>query len=773
MNRRQSSQRRRPSPPLPQSAGDLFRFFEGEDSGDDDASRSSQKRSASSDSRSTRRFPKKAEEEEIILEEEELDDTGLYHMDDTVDDGFFARYRKEVGTGQRITDYSSLDASEDGASGEARKPRGTASRRIDRETAASAFDAVDKLFGSINLEKNSDSRRGTARQRQRQVGGREKDKVKRKQIDREKWLADVKARASTQGDNAMSAGKFADDSTTVDVSAVEDLTDDDHLTPQSGDEGVRVKKEGREDDFEEADIDGDAHQSDVIVRKSGFRAQSGGAVPEPSESDAQPFEGAGTDSSAGKLSDDAKEPEEPTFRKLMAMARRGPNAGISPRRKEPPVQRPTRTSGSMNRAGNELKGKRTETKGISRRPRDDERASSSKPDISRLLGLTKQIVSSQKEKHRDGAGEEYEEVDDDMEKSIVIKGAAVGRRGTGRRQKYTAVRRIANRSFRIHSPPEEWGPLTEQDVAKVRSDSRSIGRSNGSSKGKGIVADCGTCRGAGLETCSTCLGNGWVPPLTDNNIKGHRRELLEKIWNRPNVCVDSLGEAQCVMCNGIGKQLCDACKGSGSALKKGFSPSEKNEIFDIFPEDDDAFAEEDEYADDDEDDESGDLEDFQLYTGPEEPYDIETKSPSLGDETDELGDEPDEMNITNVVGEDLDVDDESAELLATLEAMHLADLEEGGPEYMNRLKRRGVVPGDDDDDDDEEDDEVDEEDEDVDVDIDEDDFDMVLEGDDGEIDEDENVIESKLSIEGIADEDDELDNELDDDDDDDDIVDDI
>lgn len=720
VSKRQNAPRRQPSPPLPQSADDMFRFFDGEVDDDDVPQLAQQRgggvrRRSRPRGRSSPKWAKRDEDDDITLEDADSDDGELSAVDDTVDDGFFSRYRKEAGPGQRITDYASLDAQEEDGPEEARNVRGAPTRRMDRETAASAFDAVDKLFGSINSGKDVTAKKAAGRKGQ----GREEGSGRGGQLDRQKWLQDVRARAATKGDRGIVRGSDEEENVAVDVSAVEDLSEGDEADIFDGQEDGDLRNRAMEDDFEEAEIGGRGEESDPTRRKSGFSAHMGNVLPGPSkDEDVANIARSSVRATGGTVSG-----EEAAFQKVMAIARQGPNVGVGTRRKLPRSPRQNRTESNVYASDGNTKGKKTATRRESRRTGDEDRSSSPKPDISRLLGLTKQIVSSHKDTPTDDDRDDYEEIDDEMEKSIVIKGDALrGRRGFVNRQKYTAVRRVGNHSHRIYSPPDEWKPMAEEEVAKVRSDSRPIGRGNGGSKLKGVVADCVSCSGSGLETCSACLGSGWVPPLSEDNTRGPRRDLLERIWLRPNLCVDSRGEAQCVMCNGIGKQFCGSCKGSGSALRKGFSLSEKNEIFDIFPGEDESFTE-DEYANDEEEDEE-ELEEFQLYTGPEEAFDVNGKPSPLGDTDDDVDGSDVHVELPQVVGDDIEVDDESAELLATLEAMHLADLEEGGSEYVDRMKRRGIADDDDDDD-------VDE------------DFEMMIEAEeDRDMEEDEDIGEN-------------------------------
>lgn len=712
-NRRRNPQQRQPTSSVSQSASDLFGFFDGEENVDQDISTLAQKRPERPRSRRRESVndSKGAEgeksfeegtakpdgdsagiDEDIILEDPDARDDEPIDIDDNVDGGFFSKYRKEAGPGQRVMDYSSLDAQEGKSSEGGKSSQEDSSRRMDRETAAAnAFDAVDKLFGSINLGKQGIMKKGVAPRKQKADGGKGTGRPLTGQIDRAKWLADLKARASTKGARDLLAGEGEVDSLAVDVNAVDDDSSD------NGTESVRrggARNEfhpAMDDRFEEAEIGDESEMNNSATRKSGFKAQKRAVrASESSEDSSTPRDG---EEKQDTTAAEDKSDGETSFQKLMDIAREGPTASTGNRWKQPRSTRPSMFRNQALRNGNPQKRKEPEERKTTREPIIDERPDPPSSNISRILGLTKQIVSRQADAPRDKDDDSYEALDDEMEESISIRGDAV-RKGSLGRQKFTAVRRVANRSFKIHKPPDEWKPMTEEEITTVRSDGRSFAGRVGSSKGKGIVANCQTCRGSGLDTCSACLGSGWVPPLDTMAMSESRKELLENIWNRPNLCVDKYGEAQCILCNGIGKQFCDSCKGSGSSLRKGFSMSEKREIFDLDdPEEDDSCFGEDEYADSDEDDldeyEADEAEEYQLYTGPEKPFNFHRTSTSFNNETGDGDESDDNLRIGN--DDELEVDDESAELLATLEAMHLADLEERGPEYMGHRKRRSEV----------------------------------------------------------------------------------
>lgn len=772
-NRRQHHQRHQPRPPVASSTSDLFGLPDDANEDDQDISALAQHRTGRPSSRRKEEFeaPKKVDEdnfleegsrnavyddpgdfnEDILLEDDGDHESETPDIDDNVDGGFFSRYRKETDPRQRVADYSSLDAEEDKSSDALKESQGESKKRVDRETAAAnAFDAVDKLFDSINLGKQGIMRKGVNPKNQKARGAKDSGRRHTGQIDRAKWLEDVKARASTKGDRVTLGGEESEDSLAVDVNAIDDTSVDGDMSAQL-DAGRNEAGFVTGGDFEEAEI-GDGTKSGTFApRTSGFDSQ-GGAFRE-SGSNKGP-------SNISNRADRTRNEQQPgggtPFQKLMAIAREGPNASPSVRWKQSRSTKPGVARSQASRNGTPMRRRETEEKrNKPRESQNDAREDPSIANISRLLGLTKQIVSRQADASQDKEDDSYEPLDDEMEQTIVIEGSAI-KKTSSKRQKFTAVRRIANRSFKIHAPPDEWKPMTEEDIAKVQSDGRSIAGHSGGFKGKGIVADCQSCRGTGLDTCSACLGSGWVPPLDKTVATESRKALLEKIWNRPNLCVNNYGEAQCIVCNGIGKEFCETCKGSGSAVKKGFSAEEGRELFDLDdPDDDDSLLEEEDYADNDDNDfeefDEDEEEEFQLYTGPEKPFNIHGTSLPFNNGIGERGETGDELTIGD--DDDLEVVDESAELLATLEAMHLSDLEERGSDYMRRRRRSDVDLGAGRHDGESE-------------------FDLDMESEDLVTDNEDSIENDLNNMAGLDDDDDDddLDDDLDDDDDDLDVV---
>lgn len=730
-----------------QASGDIFKFF------DEDFERGPQRqgrRSSRTGRRSQIRSEPVADNDALrTLDEDEDEDeeSATVDVDDNIDDGFFSRYRKEAGPGQRLTDYSALDAPPGNDDMEVHGDRiqdrkggrgASTPRRMDRQTAASAFDAVDRLFGSINSTKTGKqqgkTRQSRAQGAQQGSAGEAEKPQRRSQLDRRKWLDDVRARASTKGEPEFDE----DDSTAVDVDAVEDLSedveDDAEGSDDSTDEEMQNELDERvtRDDFDEAEIGGKSAAEEMTSRTSGFNDLRSSERQEKLKD-----RNGGTGNAKGKTMGSAKSfsfYDDEAFQNLMNIARMGPpdTSGGQRRKQSGRNSRQPRAPGS---SGTEQRshGKAHEHRRGSRETHSQsEGREPAKPDVSRLLGLTKQIISNQEDTNQLEYDDDYEPVDDEMEKSVVLGGTAVRDRTSGTRhlRRFSAVRRTAGQGQFMGMGADTVAPISEDEVASVMSDSRSIGGGIGNSLSRGVVADCPACRGTGLETCSVCLGSGWLPPPAKERDPS-RRAMLEEIWNRPNLVVNFQGEAQCVHCNGIGKQFCSTCEGSGSALKKGFSLADKNEVFDIFPGGHSfsgEFDADEEIGDDDDEEEEEEEEDFQLYTGPEEVFDIKGKAPtseeSAAEETEDS---------TLVVDDLIEVEDESVELLAALEAMHLADLEEGRNVYPGGLSSGTPLhKGNDGDDEDDEDDDDDEfrlvmEDDDEDEDIDEE---LAIENDD-------------------------------------------
>lgn len=491
--------------------------------------------------------------------------------DESVDDGFFSRFRNGY---------------------ESKNPA------VDRQTAESAFDAVDKLFGE--MKRSGD-------------------------MDRQKWLNDIKARAATSGEGG-------DSSTAVDV----DATD----TEEDGDAGA----------------------------------------------------------------------QESSFDKLMKFARKGPTSIDKSRRRTPQSKPPRETRVSQ------------------------------LPDIPNLLALTKQVAKNKAVDDDDADDEaDYEPVDDEMEKTVVFRASGRSQhRGKGR-QKFTAVRRIGTQKRRILQRPNDWEPMLLGEIERYKSDHRSLDHTQRKRKLHGVVDDCGACLGTGVDSCVGCLGAGWIPPLSTVPNDGKRFEMLEDIWNQPNLVVDSEGEAQCICCNGIGKQVCRTCLGSGTTMKKGFSLSDRYDVFDMFPdvrngpvveEDGDGLEEE-------ENDDNDEQESFQLYKGSGQPFSFEKQSEeSVNKDMKSVGDE---NSLEEDVDDVLEVD-ASAELLESLDISELKQNNQSEEQLTQAVRL----------DDDEEDEEEEEEDDGfvgVTVTIDDD-------IDDGEVDDDE------IDDDDIDEEDDDDDMEL-------------
>lgn len=529
-------------------------------------------------------------------------------IDDAVDDGFFSRYVKEAENG-RVFNVSKLDA----------EPREEfKSSNLDHQTAARAFDAVDRLFGSINAQKDK---------------GASGSSTTDDKFDKSSWLDDIKARAATSGERDTAAA--------VDVQAVDES--------QSLDERVM------DDDFAEAGISPDP--SEYSRSKSQNREKGSARGNEGSE-------------------------HSSTFQTFMNFARKGPTTD----REEDTREKDSRRE---------------------KNAREDIRGRPRRPPPSSVLNLGRFG-------ERDST-DNYEPLDDEMEAEIEF--GSKPKRRSGRRQRYTAVRRVGGRTRRILNPPLEWQPMDQDEVGQVRSENRPLGgRGPRKSQLQGVIADCQSCRGAGTETCAICLGSGWVAPLNEpsGKEKTGRRELLEEFWSRPNLVVDIHGNAQCVRCNGIGKQFCGSCQGSGSALRKGFSLSERYEVFDMFPSvSDDAVVDGDEEYDEleEEDEVENEFESFQLYQGSADLFNLSTGKGRTGGEESKLQEDDDDVLdvgddedavVMNVEDDDEDMDDvadESEELLAGLESMDLGEEKgrtRGEGMFTELEKSEGLLEDDDD-----------------------------------------------------------------------------
>lgn len=388
--------------------------------------------------------------------------------------------------------------------------------------------------------------------------------------------------------------------------------------------------------------------------------------------------------------------DEKVFQNLMDIARKGPEYQGASRKRD------------------SVKKRRDEKRGRAKKDPSTNRAN---VEVMKLLGLTKKASEP--------------DLKDDHKVEELNTG---GFRSQGRKRpddggptKYLGVRRVGGQTHRILTSPTDWLPMGEELVDKVRSDGRSLGGRG--TRGKGVVTDCRKCKGTGLETCSACLGTGWIPPLSDPRVKGKRRAVLEKMWSQPNLVVDSFGEAQCLKCNGLGKQFCGKCKGSGSADHVGFNLRDLREIFDIFDDVDDSMIEDEfeseEFAEDEEEEDT--IDEFSLFTGG-----VEEEGENDGEKEEEEEEEGMMESEVEVFDEDMEVEDESAELKAALEAMHVADTENEPMSYIERMRQIDAAM-----DEDEDEDLIVQELEDGNG-VDEgDDFDILLQGDDEDEEEDD------------------------------------
>lgn len=757
----------------------------------------------------------------------------LSSVDDTVDDGFFSRYRQEAGTRSMTSSDDSVPSDLDSPS----PPPPSPPNRNHNQAAATAFDAVDKLFGSINSRTpparrrdpvsrsnrvprvSRDSRaprdtRDTRNHRSRDdyrshrslrdsrdpeptsntsdfeqqndddTGDGDQlhsadSSSKAIQIDRTTWLADVTARASTTVDSIASSPTHRrrdqeedHDESPFDVHAVEDVSES--TTSQPDDE------------------DWNSHISDTDTRGGRRNRHTQNSTSSRSSSRRSPMSSQYADDDAIPL-ESATTFHQSTFDTLMKIAREGPSVDTNNngKRKAPRPSRTTRSNQPQSSSSvfnvlertNTVRSQSSSAPSSSSSPplspstlpssspspspapsssqssrssqrtnRSGEKSESSKSDVSHLLGLTKQILSGQRDRPRSGDGRDYEPMDDEMEKSIELKGKLIAK---NIRRRFTAVRRVGANTRRILSRPNEWRPFSEDDVSRVMPDYRALntgavtnaGNGKGPQLPPGVISGCPECMATGLETCAICLGEGWIAPLneylSDQKSDQERSAVMQEIWSQPNLVVNTSGEAQCVRCNGVGKQFCRGCKGSGSSNTKGFNLSDKYKVFDMFPgtpdgpslDDIDFEHDDDDFEDEDEDEEDG-LESFQLYQGSPESYDIRKSRRSSDDEDD--NDEEDDDDVDDVI----EVEDESEELLATLEAMHVADVERRNSTLNQRAALRRMNLDEDDDDDVD----VDSEDEGYDLDLDED------QGDDTELESD--VLDGHAQLDGVDLEDD-------------------
>ncbi|KAI0562589.1 hypothetical protein FGB62_58g051 [Gracilaria domingensis] len=327
------------------------------------------------------------------------------------------------------------------------------------------------------------------------------------------------------------------------------------------------------------------------------------------------------------------------------------------------------------------------------------------------------------------SGDTYEPEDDEMETEIEV-GHASSRNQSGRRQQFHSVRRVNGRPRRILTPPRGWEAMEADDVQNVRSTNRTLGGRFRPSHLRNAVADCTSCRGSGMETCALCVGSGWVAPMKEfARLDGEKRKALyEEFWSTPGLVIDSQGNAQCIRCNGIGKQFCGKCKGSGSALETGFNFNDRHKVFDMFPDVTDEAMIDNDYDEDDfedEDEVEDDFESFQLYRGSVDSFDLSTGKGRTNDSEDKLEDdevvlgvaddedevlsvEDEDADVLNVEGDEEDMDeveDESKELLEALTSMDLRDEKSSDSvgDLYSPLEKRDELLEDEEDEEDEED----------------------------------------------------------------------
>lgn len=626
--------------------------------------------------------------------------------------------------------------------------------------AKSAFDAVDKLYDTLNSQGDGttppDS--NVSSEPIFENDFEENPPQRPTSIDKTTWLANVRARAATttsrddshQRSAAQNNGALDVDATASDVQ-------------ESGRDNTIVAR-----------VENEQSGSSVPRGRSRRRGDGSEWVSRASMDD---DDDDGTSMNATRFL-------ESSFETLMRIARMGPTSvpNTGSRRRTSRAARESRSSPSVNMKSDPLSNDSKVPSLPDGPPSSSAHTTTKQGSASSLLGLTKEIISSQSDAENDE--DDYEEMDDEMERTVRLDRNSVS--GGSKRHQFPAVRRFGGQVRRVLQKPEEWRPLTEEQVGNITTDGRSLTGEFSSGGSKFIDSDCSACVGSGMETCKLCVGEGWLIPVKAEQRKDIDDDLLRLIdeaWSLPNLVINSQGEAQCVRCNGVGKEFCRECKGSGSSHRKGFDLSEKYRVFDVFSNtgdgpslDDIDFEwdedEADELEEDGEEDGEVDMDTFQLYQGSPETLDFGVGKnkirvdPKIGEE----GDEGEEFE------DELDVVDESAELLATLEAMDLQDVEDKGPTLDERLGirrkplRAGNIESEDDGEDDNGDDDSDAlEFESVDDDVD----DFQLDLDDEEDDDDEGLSNTSRMValdEGIDDiEDDESfddDNELKDDTDD-------
>lgn len=436
---------------------------------------------------------------------------------------------------------------------------------LHRSGAASALDAVDRLFGAQDVPN------------ERKDQHQEKKQPK-PHIQREQWL------------NSVRSAKAPDDSDQpVDVSAVPPAP---RRTARSRGRRRRRRTPAEESNAENTTSPPQANAESTRPRESNVKS---------------------------------------SFARLIDIARRGG----APTSRSGRHRRPDFESMAEAMADVRNTGKKREAA-----PRKTENQSGVK-SIKRIMNMT-----------RLDAGNADEEDDDNDDIT-----APRGDEDHEPRQRYIATRRVGGRQRRILEVPAEWEPMSEEHIARLKSESAPL--APGRSIGADPVRDCSSCVGTGLETCAVCVGTGWVVPLRGEASHSQGRALAQvrAVWELPNLVIDREGSAQCPHCVGIGRSLCVRCEGSGSALRKGFDPADKYKVYDMFQgadgeyddDDDDVSYNDIDFSDDNEP-QNADEDDYFIYTGEASGFGLSL--PSLESSAFEHGDTATVAPVADAEGAD-------------------------------------------------------------------------------------------------------------------------
>lgn len=572
--------------------------------------------------------------------------TEISDADYGIDDGFFSRYRRQASARKDPMEPFALD-SEDPANAEDAN-----ANRLDRRKAASALDAVDRLFGAMNVSETSRSKgsstspsaaastnEGSTSDNDiiEAEGNRWSDPEK---LNREAWLKRIRAR-SAQRQTETSLPDGTDTDTTLDVQAVDargSHTSDNSSSQRPLDDRVL------DDDFDEADTDPTTVSEDWERKgEREFRAYR---------------------ASSGRRETMSSKPGQNAsrrpFARLLDVARRG---GLSPGSQDVGHSAVAPGDPGVSANARSAKGRSSGVKTPHAASRGHDRSKQRPASAVDLLGLRRKNAY---------------DVDDDVsgmdEMGAEEEGEGEGedeRTPTGwardRKQKFIATRRVGGRERQILGRPVQWDPMTDEEIAGVRSESRPLIES-GRAFGDVHVSDCKDCFGSGLEPCRICVGAGWVdpPPTTEEE----RRRLhydVSLVWDRPNLVIDTAGAAQCPFCNGLGKQFCSTCEGSGSSLRKGFNVDERYQIFDMFQgsdmvNGDEEIYGEDIYGEEDLEDSVDEQEEYSIYTGSPDDYSI-------------VGEKLRGSSVLEreKLAEEIDVIEEPSDLMPSLDDLALAD----------------------------------------------------------------------------------------------------